>query len=109
MPAHDPPASQRLTRFINARLLLPDGTLSLPSPLTIDSESGLIVPSAPISAVARYDTVDLKGLILSPGMIDLQINGAFGVDLSDWRGDTDDYERGLRRMSEGLVKMGVTR
>jgi N-acetylglucosamine-6-phosphate deacetylase len=54
-------------------------------------------------------TVDLRGNILSPGLIDVQINGAYGFDFSIYQGDDQEYEEGLRRVAEKIVETGVTR
>jgi N-acetylglucosamine-6-phosphate deacetylase len=53
--------------------------------------------------------VDLRGNILSPGLIDVQINGAYGFDFSIYQGDDQEYEEGLRRVAEKIVETGVTR
>jgi N-acetylglucosamine-6-phosphate deacetylase len=61
-------------RFYNARLLrgnyLEGGEIWV--------SSGKIVEKSKIPA----EEVDVRGLILAPGYIDMQINGGFGVDLS---------------------------
>ncbi|XP_005105202.1 N-acetylglucosamine-6-phosphate deacetylase [Aplysia californica] len=48
--------------------------------------------------------IDCKGLIISPGFIDVQINGGFGCDFS-----TDsDPEKALETVAKGLLSQGVT-
>lgn len=49
--------------------------------------------------------IDCNSLIISPGFIDLQINGGFGVDFSS---DPDKLEEGLKTVSKGLLQHGVT-
>lgn len=49
--------------------------------------------------------IDCNGLILAPGFIDVQINGAFGVDFSV---DTDHLSADLQRVAKGLLEHGVT-
>lgn len=49
--------------------------------------------------------IDCNNLIISPGFIDLQINGGFGVDFSS---DPEKLEEGLRTVSKGLLQHGVT-
>ena len=52
--------------------------------------------------------IDLKGNIVSPGFLDIQINGAYGFDFSVYDGDDDAYRRGLKAISEKIVETGVT-
>ncbi|KAJ9585221.1 hypothetical protein L9F63_002984 [Diploptera punctata] len=49
--------------------------------------------------------IDCKGALISPGFIDLQINGGFGVDFSN---NTEDVENGLLKVAKGLLAHGVT-
>jgi hypothetical protein len=60
-------------------------------------------------------TVDLDQAILSPGLIDVQINGCFGVDFSDWpsedvlgRTAEEAYLDGLEKAARDLTCTGVT-
>ncbi len=50
----------------------------------------------------------MGGNIVSPGFIDIQINGAYGFDFSVYEGDSDVYRRGLQIVSEKIVETGVT-
>ena len=47
---------------------------------------------------------DCNGAIISPGYIDVQINGGYGVDFSL----NEDIEAGMQRVSKGLLSCGVT-
>ncbi|KAJ1737654.1 N-acetyl-glucosamine-6-phosphate deacetylase [Coemansia sp. Benny D160-2] len=49
--------------------------------------------------------IDCKGGIVSPGYIDVQINGAFGYDFSN---DTDIIEEAVDNISKGLLLQGCT-
>ncbi|RGB34861.1 Carbohydrate Esterase Family 9 protein [Rhizophagus diaphanus] len=49
--------------------------------------------------------INAKGLLIAPGYIDVQINGAFGVDFSVWKGDKQ-MKEGLDKIAKGLVKYG---
>ncbi|KAF9439197.1 putative N-acetylglucosamine-6-phosphate deacetylase [Entomortierella beljakovae] len=53
------------------------------------------------------EVLDAQGLIVSPGFIEAQINGAFGVDFS-LPLDHDKYEKGILKVSRGLLKYGTT-
>jgi hypothetical protein len=60
-------------------------------------------------------TIDLDQAILSPGLIDVQINGCFGVDFSDWpsedvlgRTAEEAYLDGLEKAARDLTCTGVT-
>ncbi|XP_060580007.1 N-acetylglucosamine-6-phosphate deacetylase-like [Ruditapes philippinarum] len=48
--------------------------------------------------------IDCKGCIIAPGYIDVQINGAFGIDFTE----TEDISAGLKKVSHGLLEHGVT-
>nr|CAD7204097.1 unnamed protein product [Timema douglasi] len=49
--------------------------------------------------------IDCKGALISPGFIELQINGAFGIDFSR---HLDDVESGLLKVAKGLLAHGIT-
>ena len=44
--------------------------------------------------------INAKGLLIAPGYIDVQINGAFGIDFSTWKGD----EQMKKGISAGTYK-----
>jgi len=114
-PSPSPPPSDRplITKFTNVTLLRNHS-------LVVDDlwvQSGRIID--PISrfwdahnrdeALAADVVVDCKGLILAPGYIDLQLNGAFGVDFSN----PDDVSKngdgeGITRVTRGVTAHGVT-
>nr|XP_002130591.1 N-acetylglucosamine-6-phosphate deacetylase-like [Ciona intestinalis] len=49
--------------------------------------------------------IDCKGKILSPGFIDLQINGGFEIDFSS---NVENVEFGVQKVAKGLLQYGVT-
>ncbi|XP_033320809.2 N-acetylglucosamine-6-phosphate deacetylase isoform X1 [Megalopta genalis] len=49
--------------------------------------------------------IDCDGAIISPGYIDLQINGGFGVDFTH---NVDTVQEGLDKVSKKLLEFGVT-
>lgn len=67
------------------------------SEVTIHVQDGLIVPAAPHGA----PVLDAGGLTVAPGLIDLQVNGACGVDI------TAEPER-LWDVAAELPRFGVT-
>lgn len=80
--------------FFNARLVqdrqVQEGTLWV--------EDGKIVSSAD---GAFQQKIDVKGKLIAPGLIDLQINGAFGIDLSS-------EPHRLNELARQLPQWGVT-
>jgi N-acetylglucosamine-6-phosphate deacetylase len=63
--------------------------------------------------VLRYDLhmQQLRILLIpfdSPGLIDIQINGAYGFDFSVYEGDDDAYRAGLATVAQRIVETGVT-
>ena len=106
-PLTDNKLTMRYLAFINVLILSPSGNLTPPTYLFVDTHRGIII--APDEAKQEEtELINCHGMILSPGLIDIQINGAFGVDLSEWKGNEDEYKARLRAMGEGLVKSGVT-
>ncbi|KAJ1932852.1 putative N-acetylglucosamine-6-phosphate deacetylase, partial [Linderina pennispora] len=49
--------------------------------------------------------IDCKGGIVSPGYIDVQLNGAYGFDFSN---DTDIIQEAVDNVSKGLLLQGCT-
>ncbi|KAG7187907.1 hypothetical protein KM043_013874 [Ampulex compressa] len=49
--------------------------------------------------------IDCRGALISPGYIDLQINGGFGVDFTH---DVDSVEHGVALVAKRLLQYGVT-
>ncbi|MGQ0504394.1 MAG: N-acetylglucosamine-6-phosphate deacetylase, partial [Myxococcaceae bacterium] len=80
--------------FVRGRLLLPEGL----TPGTLSVEDGRIVE---ISRTSQASAPELEAEIVAPGFIDLQINGAFGVDVGDG-GDA------VRTLCGRLPSTGVT-
>ncbi|QRW25182.1 carbohydrate esterase family 9 protein [Rhizoctonia solani] len=113
----------KLVCFTNCLLALEDGTL-VPRDLWIDSELGLILDAQHTFFAARTRpsrVVDLHGAILAPGLLDIQINGAFGFDFSIYNNnegipDTPeeesradkDYLDSLVRVADRITETGVT-
>ncbi|XP_026467904.1 N-acetylglucosamine-6-phosphate deacetylase isoform X1 [Ctenocephalides felis] len=52
-----------------------------------------------------HEVIDCKGAIISPGFIDIQINGGFGIDFSN---NTSSVEAGIEKVSKGILAHGVT-
>lgn len=116
-------ASNSLICFTNCFLALEDGSL-VSRDLWIDAELGVILDSQHTFFTARTRpsrTIDLEGAILAPGLLDIQINGAFGVDFSiynDNKGIPSDsaeeaiadegYVASLVRVAMSIVETGVT-
>ncbi|KAG6850851.1 hypothetical protein H0H93_007469 [Arthromyces matolae] len=51
--------------------------------------------------------VDLHGNILSPGFIDIQLNGAYNFDFSVYESD-ELYREGMKLVAERIIETGVT-
>lgn len=113
----------QLLRFTNCQALLPDG--SLPSDIStyslhVDPVKGKIIDGQSAffdSKSAFTQTIDLDGDYLVPGFIDVQINGGYGIDFSDY-GDEQaslpldqlaaQYLERLDSFSRQIIETGVT-
>ncbi|KAK0385153.1 hypothetical protein NLU13_7631 [Sarocladium strictum] len=98
-----------LTKFTNCRLLR--GLSLVEEDLWVSSISGKIINSQ----AAFYDelnlpdtTIDLGGRIIAPGMIECQLNGAFGFNFSTLLDDMSQYGKKVKEVNRSLVKTGVT-
>jgi N-acetylglucosamine-6-phosphate deacetylase len=74
------------------------------SPLTIDA-NGFIIPSSPLPPNATV--IDLHNAIVSPGFIELQINGALGFHFAHYS-EPETYQAGVRTLAKYLPSTGVT-
>lgn len=98
--------SSKVTKLTNG-LLLKDDQLT-PGDLWISSDSGKIISpqTAFYSAGQTPDTViDLKGKIVSPGFIEVQLNGYNGLDFAKKDSAFNNKFKAVRR---SLVESGVT-
>lgn len=94
----------KLTKFINCRIirehkLIENDYLWVRNGKIVDYESIFFDEKK-----REDEVVDCKGGIIAPGFIDVQINGGFGYDFSD----ENNVETGLRKVSIGIIKHGVT-
>ena len=111
MPSALPSPASKITKFTNCRLL--KGEFLVTQDLWVSSSTGKIIHSqeAFYSQLCVPDeTIDLGGRIISPGFIDVQLNGAFGFDFSSIpeTGDPNSYGKQFRQANRLLVKTGVT-
>jgi len=86
--------------IINGQLVLPNEVKSGLA-IIFDERIESIVKADEID-LSKYEVIDAKGNFVAPGLVDIHIHGYMGCDTSD--GDAD----GIRKMSAGLVKNGVT-
>lgn len=98
-----------ITKFTNCRLVK-DSSL-VEEDLWVSSATGKIVETQ----VAFYDdfvlpdqVINLHGRIVSPGLIDVQLNGAFGLNFSTVVPDMSLYGKAVRDLNRRLVQTGVT-
>ena len=107
--AINPTSRERITKFTNCRLIKGDELVE--QDLWVSSLTGKIVRSqeAFYTRLAVPDaTIDLGGKIISPGLIDVQLNGAFGFDFSSIPEDAGSYGKLLRMVNKNLIQTGVT-
>lgn len=98
-----------ITKFTNCRLA--KGNAFVEEDLWVSSVTGKIVETQ----TAFYDdcvlpdqTINLHGRIVSPGLIDVQLNGAFGLNFSTVVPDMSLYGKSVRDLNRRLVQTGVT-
>ncbi|KAH7323679.1 hypothetical protein BKA65DRAFT_555356 [Rhexocercosporidium sp. MPI-PUGE-AT-0058] len=109
MPSAIPTGKETITKFTNCRLVKGDELVE--QDLWVSSETGKIVRSQE----AFYGdhsvpdiTINLGGKIISPGLIDVQLNGAFGFNFSQIPEDVSAYGKTLKQVNKLLIQTGVT-
>ena len=96
----DQPARSLVLR--NVRIVLPERTSEAANVLIEDGRIVRIFDSSSEKAAKADSLIDLDGLTLFPGFIDVHIHGAVGVDAMEASADD------LCRVSEFLASAGVT-
>ncbi|KAG7149983.1 N-acetylglucosamine-6-phosphate deacetylase like protein [Verticillium longisporum] len=98
-----------ITRFTNCRLVRGDELVT--EDLWVSSQTGKVISSQ----AAFFDeltvpdkSIDLGGRILSPGLIDVQLNGGFGFNFSTLLEDAAQYGKKVLEVNKRLVATGVT-
>ena len=81
-------------QIIKEDILVRDGKFLNPEPLFFDEKR-------------KPDKfVDCQGLLITPGLIDIQINGGFGVDFTHDIRDEKSSKECLQTVAKGLLKYG---
>ena len=96
----------RITKFTDG-LLLRDTSL-IQGDLWVDRHTGHILnPQSAFYSehLVPDQIINLEGRIISPGFIDVQLNGAYDFDFSV---PADDYASTLARINRDLINTGVT-
>ncbi|UPL02968.1 hypothetical protein LCI18_013902 [Fusarium solani-melongenae] len=77
--------------------------------LLVDTSTGRIIDETDPHA-GKALVIDLAGRIVSPGLLDVQLNGAKGFNFSDvpTEGDMESYASSYRKTCQGILEMGVT-
>lgn len=109
MPSATFTSSGSITKFTNCRLV--KGNDLVEQDLWVSSITGRILKSQ--QEFYSHHTIpdrviDLGGRIISPGLIDVQLNGAFGFNFSTVPDDLASYGKTLRQVNRSLVTTGVT-
>lgn len=101
-------SSGKIYKIINARLLLnhkiveghylwfQDGKIIHPQNLFFDYHRD------------ADEIIDAQGMLVAPGFIDTQINGAYGIDFADHEGPVEKLQQDIDTVAKGLLRYGCT-
>ena len=84
----------RNNEIIKEDLWVRNGKIINPEPLFFEEKIG------------PDETIDCGGVLVAPGLIDLQINGGFGVDFSVDMKDEKSVKECIRKVAKGLLAHG---
>lgn len=104
-----PSGREHITKFTNCRLVR--GNDLVQEDLWVSALSGKILKSQEVfyGRLAVPDRViDLGGRIVSPGLLDVQLNGAFGINFSAVPEDLSSYPKSIQHVNRSLINTGVT-
>jgi N-acetylglucosamine-6-phosphate deacetylase len=93
-----------VVQFFNCRQCI-NGSL-IKSPLTVGA-NGFILPNE-VTLPQETQTIDLQNAIISPGFIELQINGALGFHFAHYYSKPIIYRENVTRLAKYLPSTGVT-
>ena len=71
--------------------------------------AGRIINPQPLffeEKIGPNEIIDCKGALIAPGLIDMQINGGFGVDFSTDMKDEATVNECIRKVAKGLLAHG---
>ncbi|KAB2577037.1 N-acetylglucosamine-6-phosphate deacetylase [Lasiodiplodia theobromae] len=111
MPIATSPVRQPsgITKFTNCRIVKDDQLVY--EDLWFSSVTGKVLRSQEIfyeHQLVPDRVIDLGGRIVSPGFLDVQLNGGFGFDFSVVPDDVSLYAKGVLRVNKNLITTGVT-
>lgn len=111
MPIATSPVRQPsgITKLTNCRIV--QGDQLVEEDLWFSSVTGKVLHSQEIfyeHQLVPDHVIDLAGRIVSPGFIDVQLNGGFGFDFSVVPDDVSLYAKGVLRVNKSLITTGVT-
>ena len=86
--------------IVNGRFILPD-RVACDIAIIFDEKIQENIPASDVKQ-DEYESIDAKGNMVAPGLVDIHIHGYLGEDASD--GSTE----GLKVMAAGIAKNGVT-
>ncbi|KAG1443317.1 hypothetical protein G6F55_012707 [Rhizopus delemar] len=101
-------ASDKIYKIINARILL---NHEIVKDSYLWYQDGKIIHPQNLFFSARRDAdeiIDAKGLLVVPGFIETQINGAYGIDFADHEEPTEVLKENINKVAKGLLKYGCT-
>lgn len=110
IPSRTPsPFPSGVIKFTNCRLVKNNRLVY--EDLWISERTGRILNSQKVFYEYRVgpdEVIDLGGRIVSPGLIDVQLNGGYGFDFSVALGEISEYGKELARLNRSLIRTGVT-